>query len=207
MELQIDGKTIHDHQSFLNIYSNFNMLSSMTPSDLQSNSTNFGMSSKLDNHKSMNFLNAAGAAAGISGYGITNNRPFDTAASFQQTVAQNDGKGNNAILERSQRIVDTTTAGNAYNDLYSQLTTAGLLNADQLINEYKPYYKTDGNFMYWFDYAVINLKYVLDAFAKIGLVKSMSKRLKMYVNTGAVSVIIVNPNLATTYYTTFYSSF
>ena len=52
MELQIDGKTIHDHQSFLNIYSNFKMLSSMTPSDLQSNNTNFGMSSKLDNHKS-----------------------------------------------------------------------------------------------------------------------------------------------------------
>ena len=207
MELQIDGKTIHDHQSFLNIYSNFKMLSSMTPSDLQSNSTNFGMSSKLDNHKSMNFLNAAGAAAGISGYGITNNRPFDTAASFQQTVAQNDGKGNNAILERSQRIVDTTTTGSAYNDLFSQLTTAGLLNTDQLINEYKPYYKTDGNFMYWFDYAVINLKYVLDAFAKIGLVKSMSMRLKMYVNTGAVSVTVVNPNLTTTYYTTFSSSF
>ena len=90
MELIIDGKTIHDHQSFLNMYANFKMLSSMTPSDLQSNNTNFGMSSKLDNHKSMNFLNAAGAAAGISGYGITNNRPFDTTASFLQTVAQND---------------------------------------------------------------------------------------------------------------------
>ena len=37
MELIIDGKTIHDHQSFLNIYSNFKMLSSMTPSDLKSN--------------------------------------------------------------------------------------------------------------------------------------------------------------------------
>ena len=29
MELQIDNKTIHDHQSFLNIYSNFKMLSSL----------------------------------------------------------------------------------------------------------------------------------------------------------------------------------
>ena len=207
MELQIDGKTIHDHQSFLNIYSNFKMLSSMTPSDLQSNNTNFGMSSKLDNHKSMQFLNAAGAATCISGYGFTNNRPFDTAASFQQTVAQNDGKGNNAILERSQRIVDTTTTGSAYNDLFSQLTTAGLLNTDQLINEYKPYYKTDGNFMYWFDYAVINLKYVLDAFAKIGLVKSMSMRLKMYVNTGAVSVIVNNTTTANCGYSSFSSSF
>ena len=36
--------------------------------------------------------------------------------------------------------------------------------------------------MYWIDYGIINLKYMLDAFAKIGLVKSISMRLKMYVN-------------------------
>jgi len=204
MELQIDNKTIHDHQSFINIYSNFKMLSSMTPSDLKSNCTNFGMSPDLDNHKSMNFRNATGAGNNISGYGITNNRPFDTSASFQQTVQQNQGKGNNAILQRSQRIVDTTTLGKEYNDLFG---VNGLLTADQLINEYKPYYKTDGNFMYWFDYGIINLKYVLDAIAKIGLVKSISMRLKMYINTGAVSVIVAGANTADTSYATFTSSF
>ena len=202
MELIIDGKTIHDHQSFINMYSNFKMLSSMTPSDLKSNCTNFGMSPELDNHKSMNFKNATGAS--VSGYGITNNRPFDTSASFQQTVAQNSGKGNNAILQRSQRIVDTTTLGKEYNDLFG---AGGLLTADQLISEYKPYYKTESNFMYWFDYAVINLKYVLDAFAKIGLVKSLSMRLKMYVNTGAVAITINNPNVATTGYSAFTTTF
>ena len=67
MELIIDGKTIHDHQSFLNIYSNFKMLSSMTPSDLKSNCTNFGMSPDIDNHKSMEFRAATGAGDGISG--------------------------------------------------------------------------------------------------------------------------------------------
>ena len=88
-----------------------------------------------------------------------------------------------------------------------------LMEQYKLKNEFKPYFTTDNalpglaRFMYWFDYAVINLKYVLDAFAKIGLVKSMSMRLKMYVNTGAVSVIVVNPNTANTYYTTFSSSF
>ena len=35
MELVLNGKTIHDHQSFLNVYANFKMLSSMTPSDLK----------------------------------------------------------------------------------------------------------------------------------------------------------------------------
>ena len=150
----------------------------------------------------MQFLNAT--AASVSGYGITNNRPFDTAASFQQTIAQNDGKGNNAILQRSQRIVDTTTLGKAYNDLFG---ANGVLTADQLINEYKPYYKTDGDFMYWFDYGIINLKYVLDAIAKIGLVKSISMRLKMYVNTGAVCITLNNPNTANTGYSAFTTTF
>ena len=33
VEMTLNGKTIHDHQSFVNIYSNFKMLSSMSPSD------------------------------------------------------------------------------------------------------------------------------------------------------------------------------
>ena len=56
MELVLNGRTIHDHQSFLNVYSHFKMLSSMSPSDLKSNNTNFGMSPDLDNHKSMRFF-------------------------------------------------------------------------------------------------------------------------------------------------------
>ena len=94
----------------------------------------------------MQFLKASATGNGISGYGITNNRPFDTTASFLQTIKQNDGKGNNAILQRSQRLVDTSTAGKEYNDLFG---VNGVLTADQLINEYKPYYKTEGDFMYW----------------------------------------------------------
>ena len=37
MELVLNGKTIHDHQSFLNVYAKFKMISSMTPSDSKSN--------------------------------------------------------------------------------------------------------------------------------------------------------------------------
>ena len=67
----------------------------MSPSDLKSNNTNFGMASELDNHRSMEFLTAAvtAATAGVGGFGICNNNPFDTTASFLQTVKQNDGKG------------------------------------------------------------------------------------------------------------------
>ena len=84
VEMTLNGKTIHDHQSFVNIYSNFKMLSSMSPSNFKSNNTNFGMASELDNHRSMEFLTAAVTAAttGCGGFGITNNNPFDTAASL-----------------------------------------------------------------------------------------------------------------------------
>jgi len=60
------------------------MLSSISPSNLKSNNTNFGMAPDLDNHKSMRFRTATigVATAGVSGFGITNNVPFDTSASF-----------------------------------------------------------------------------------------------------------------------------
>ena len=59
---------------------------------------------------------------------------------------------------------------------------------------YKPHYTTSANFMYWFDFAVINLKYIVDAIAKIGLVKNAELKLKMYVNTGAISVKVYGAN-------------
>ena len=198
VEMTLNGKTIHDHQSFVNIYSNFKMLSSMSPSDLKSNNTNFGMAPDLDNHKSMRFRTAAVGAAtnGVSGFGITNNVPFDTTASFLQTIKQNDGKGNPALLQRINRTADTT-ANSSYNNLFGPNR---IMTEDQLKAEYKPHYTTSGNFMYWFDYAIINFKYIVLAIAKIGLVKKAELKLKMYVNTGAVSVDIWGANTADTSY-------
>jgi hypothetical protein len=176
------------------------MLSSMSPSDLKSNNTNFGMASDLDNHRSMEFLTAPVTAAttGVGGFGICNNNPFDTAASMLQTIKQNDGKGNPALLQRINRTVDTST-----NSSFNNLFGAGrIMTEDQLKAEYKPHYTvtTDGKFMYWFDYAIINLKYIVDAIAKIGLVKKAELKLKMYVNTGAVSVKVYGADAATTSY-------
>jgi hypothetical protein len=81
------------------------------------------------------------------------------------------------------------------------------MSTANIASEYKPYYTVNGNFMYWYDYAIINLKYILDAVAKIGLVKKADLRLRMYINTGAVQVSVDTPNTATTTYTAFKSSF
>ncbi len=134
MELVLNGKTIHDHQSFQNVYSNFKLMSSMSTADIKSNNTNFGMASDLDSNKSVRFAKAtptAGVAGlGPSGYGITNNQPFNTSASFQQTVAQNSGKGNDALAQRINRIIDTT-ANSVYNNLFG-LATNCIMTSDQL---------------------------------------------------------------------------
>ncbi len=202
IEMTLNGKTIHDHQSFVNIYANFKMLSSMTPSDLKSNNTNFGMAPDLDNNKSTRFK-ATTSLQNSPGYGVTNNTPFDTTASVALTIAQNDGKGNPALLQRINRTVDTTT-NSSFNNLYG---TGRILTADKLNSEYKPYYTTNGNFMIWYDFAIINLKYIIDAVAKIGLVKKAELKLKMYINTGAVAVKVLDPGLATVAYTTFNTTF
>ena len=125
------------------------MLSSMSPSDLKSNNTNFGMSPDVDNHKSIRFATATPADAtvgGASGYGVYNNNAYQTSASFQQTIKQNDGSGNEAIKQRTNRIVDTTPATVAaqFNNLFG---TTGILSAANLASEYKPYYTVNGNFM------------------------------------------------------------
>ena len=72
------------------------------------------------------------------------------------------------------------------------------MTTDQLGKELKPYYTVNSNIMHWFDYGVINLKYMLDAIAKIGLVKRADMRLRMYINTGSVAVTVADPNLTTT---------
>ena len=204
MELVLNGKTIHDHQSFLNVYANFKMLSSMSPSDLKSNNTNFGMSPDVDDHKSIRFRTTTPADdSGLSGYGIINNNPFQTSASFQQVIPQNNGKGNDAILQRVNRVVDTT-ANSTFNNLFG---ASGIMSLSNLGSEYKPYYTVQGNCMYWFDYAIINLKYILDAIAKIGLIKKADLRLRMYVNTGAVQIVDQQSAANATTYKSFKSSF
>jgi len=95
------------------------------------------------------------------------NTPFDTTASVALTIKQNDGKGNPALLQRINCTVDTTT-NSSFNNLYG---ASRILTADQLNAEYKPYYTTNGSFMVRYDFAIINLKYIIDAIAKIGLVK------------------------------------
>ena len=76
--------------------------------------------------------------------------------------------------------------------------------------DFKPYYtvSTDGKTMLWFDYSVINLKYLVDSLAQIGLVRRLNLRLRVTYNMGSVKMVIANPGVvATQNYTSFTHTF
>jgi hypothetical protein len=45
----------------------------------------------------------------------------------------------------------------------------GLLNVAQLNQEFRTYYTSSGNFMIWYDYAVIKLNNLFESLNKIGI--------------------------------------
>jgi hypothetical protein len=48
-------------------------------------------------------------------------------------------------------------------------TTNTLMTPNQLNSEFRPYYTTSGNYMFWHDYAVIKLNYLFESLNKIVL--------------------------------------
>ena len=208
IDVTLDGKTLHDNQAFTNIYTNFKMLSSMTANDLLCNNTGLGLASELDNEKSVKFVTAAGNKT--SGRGLVNNQPFDSAATstsggFMASTNQNSGQFNKAIFQRMNRLVDVTA--NNTNGVYG---TTGIVTETALKADFKPYYtvSSDGKTMYWIDYSILNLKYLVDSLAQIGIVRRLNLRLRVTYNMGSVKMVIVTPGVvATQNYTSFTHNF
>ena len=69
--------------------------------------------------------------------------------------AQNSAVGNVANQYKIGRYVDLTNTGGQ--GIYGATNT--LMTDSQLNNEFRPYYTTSCNYMFWHDYAVIKLNY------------------------------------------------
>ena len=142
----------------------------------------------------------AGAAPtpGRSGVGITNNRPYMNSTStianglggFETQIAyatkQNNGVVNTELQQRISRYVDVS-GNNTVNNIVPTILSQNNLNT-----EFKPYYVQSGNYMIYYDYAVIKLNSLFDSLAKIGLVKRLDATIRLWVNTGAVAVPVSN---------------
>lgn len=201
-DVQINGKTCNDLQPFTNVIKNFEMLSEMSPSDLQIYGPTYGFGSELDNPRSVQFTNAT--AIGKSGTGLTNNVPFGRVAPLaattpasadvpqQASAYQNDGTLNKAISSRLNNFVDTTIVANGQN-IYG----GGITTLSRCATEFKPTYEViNGTHCVWYDYAIIRLGSILESLRNIGLTRRFDAVLRMYVNTGSIAVPVAAINSA-----------
>ena len=192
-DLQVNGKTIESTQPFINVARHFQLLSEMSVNDLATIGHSLGFSPTLDNTKSMKY-NAATANT-LSGNGLTNNRPF-AGVSDNQTAfssAQNSAIGNACGQYKLGKYYDTTT-NNSANGIVG--ATNSIVTSANLAAEFRPYYTVQNNYMVWHDFAVIKLSHLFESLGKMGLVRRFDATLRLWVNTGTVSVTVDSPALA-----------
>jgi hypothetical protein len=197
-DLVVQGKTVESTQPFINVARNFQMLSEMSINDLKQYGPTLGFSESLDNHRSIVY-SASGPAAVRSGVGITNNRPFMNTTStitgglggsetqISYAAKQNNGVVNTALQQRISRYVDISSSCTVNNIVPT------ILSQNNLNTEFKPYFTRSGDYMIYYDYAVIKLNTLFDSLAKIGLVKRFDATIRLWVNTGAVAVPVSTP--------------
>lgn len=204
IEVVCNGKTVSDTQPFISLYQHFKLASQMSQNDLKQWGTTWGFAPQgLDNERSVQFKPIYSATAS-QGLGLINNNPFGTAYSATDTqsvygTVQNAGCVNTALAQRCLKLPDASatsyTTGNTFNSIFGGTSTAtagapsAIMSASQLANEGKGYYSNVGSSMVWQDVAIIPLKYITDCLDKMGLVKKLDAVLRIYFNTGTMSVV------------------
>ena len=200
-DIQINGKTCNDLQPYTNVLKNFEMLSEMSPSDLQVFGSTYGMGEVLDNPRSATYYNTAATANTTPqpGTGLTNNIPFGLVTSsatvtpssqypLGSSKISNLGTSNTAITSRLNTIVDTSQSTLTGQRLYGA-AAGSIMTATQLKNEFKPTYEVlNTNYAVWYDYAIIRLGSILESLRNIGLTRRFDAVLRVYVNTGTIAV-------------------
>lgn len=215
-DLQISSKVVEQTQPFINKFVDFKLLSEMSTNDLQSLGPSMGYSNELDNPFSVRW-SGNNAAVNSSCNGLSNNRPYGTTGgttatpipgtSFSLPTQASSNCNNTSNIALSQRIMSYADLSTAVTDgqqnLYAN-TGLSLMTESQLNNELKPTFNvqpfagTPGTaVMVWNDVAVIKLSSLFDSMANIGLTRRFDAVVRLYVNTGAVSVTSVAAEAAT----------
>ena len=203
VELVLNGKTVIQQITNSNFHTNFKMLSQMSKDDLQAFGQILGM--YPDDVQSYQYnITGAGANIGcVNGNGLTNNNILPINAAGEQGVPNMDESGlfaanycsngsvyNSALQKRSFRIANNLSTGQTINN-----GMMNLLGEPQFNNEFRPYFMVTGNYMNWVDYAIVRLRDICDFFDKCPLVKQIEGLLRIYVNTGCMSISCVgNPD-------------
>ena len=96
---------------------------------------------------------------------------FETQISYG--AKQNNGVVNTALQQRISRYVDVS-GGCTINNIVPTVLSQTNLNT-----EFKPYFTRSGDYMIYYDYAVIKLNTLFDSLAKIGLVKRFDATIRL----------------------------
>jgi len=123
-----------------------------------------------------NFVVSSGSAVGAVG-GVTQT----------QAGVQNAWTVNGCISEKTAFLpnINGTVGGLAQNNIYGTIVTQ-----NNLLQEFRPYsvYNDATDVMTWYDFLTIRLADILPAFNNIGLMRKFNAVLRIYVNTGLITV-------------------
>ena len=133
----------------------------------------------------------------VGGNGLVNNAPFSfgTANNGDQAGqgVQFTGAYNKGYYSRLKKYSDI--GNGSFQSIFGATSTTGanattIMTETQANNEFKPYFKIQGNFMITYDIAVIRLCDVFDSMKSLCLMKKFDGILRMYFNTGTVSSVL-----------------
>ena len=206
-DMQIDGKTVVQIQPFTNIVQGINLASALSVDDLKLHGRIKGYpKSGLDNPSSMAYEPTATIANG-SGPGIVNNLCYASTNILvpdQNTVgAQFSNVANTALQEK----VEWNLSNSSING-FSGITSATTANY-----ELRPYTtlvttSTGSVVRVWYNYYYVRLGDIFPLMDNIGLTRRFSAVLRLYINTGVVSVqAVTTANPTSLYFNPTYSTF
>lgn len=188
-EVQWSGNNVKQSQPLQHLLDGIMLASSMDQTNLKELGRQYNFASSLDSYQSAKYV--ATATDGLSSPGISNNYVFPlNAANYATDIplnsqVQNLTATNRALQEKISWYIDT-----------SQLTTNNstqFLNgngAAYFNNEFTPIFQVSGNLGVYFDYVIIPLAKIIDAYDKIGLTRRCDSTLRLWLQTGYLSATI-----------------
>jgi len=210
-DLQIDGKTVVQLQPYSNIMYSFDQSSKMSEDDLKLHGKIKGYASSLDSPNASIYsgtFNTPTVVANVCAPGIVNNSPFGyVGAAGNNTSLANAGFGTqvqsgiqnfNVANKASQEKINWSAAagtGQNQNNFFGNSASA-LMLTQNLNQELRPYniLNIAGTCRTYYDYLYIRLGDIFGCYDSIGLLKKYSGILRLYVNTGIVSVSVQTAN-------------
>jgi hypothetical protein len=199
-DISVQGKTLESTQAYINVCKHFQMISEMSENDLKTLGHSVGFSPVLDNPRAARYNPTQAGAAGHSGNGLCNNRPFSSTSEYQTAAAEAatlNNIANPAIQHKLSRYVDTSMSV-VQNGIYGPATSNTLMTVTNLASEFRPYYEVKSNYMIWYDFAVIKLNHLFESMDHIGLTQKLDASLRLWLNCGTVNVSVANAASAAT---------